>query len=84
MITGFNPAVSNNRNQRQNFKALPKGIDKTDRTAYDFLLSIKKGKLNLSEGDKVELVELEKNTKDPGIKDYFTEALEHFGIEPKK
>ena len=23
MITGFNPAVSNNRNQRQNFKALP-------------------------------------------------------------
>ena len=84
MITGFNTAVSNNRNQRQNFKALPKDIAKNDFEARRFLTNIKKGTLVLSEEDKKDLTALEERTKDPGIKDYFTETLEYLGLKPKK
>ena len=84
MITGFNPAVSNNRNQRQNFKALPKDIAKNDPNALKFLNAVKTGKIRLSEEDKLELVSLEQATKDVGIKDYLTETLEFLGVKKPK
>lgn len=84
MITGFNPTVSNSRNQRQNFKALPVKIANDDAEARMFLTKIKKGTVKLSDSDKNDLVALENSTKDPGIKTYFTEALEFLGVKKPK
>jgi len=84
MVVNFNPTVSNNKKQKTNFKALPKGIGNDDAEARMFLTKIKKGTLKLSDDDKKDLVVLENTTKDPGIKTYFTEALEFLGLKSKK
>ena len=83
MITALNPAVSN-KQQKTNFKKLPDKIDKNAPEARMFLTKIKKGTVKLSDDDKKDLATLENTTKDPGIKIYFTLALEFLGLKPKK
>ena len=84
MITAIRPYTPQNR-QRQNFGMLPKGIADNAPSAKQFLTAVKRGKIELSKEDKVELAALEKKTEDAGIKDYFTETLEYLGLkEPKQ
>lgn len=84
MIVNFNPNMSNNRQQKMAFKKLPDGIDKNTRVAEKFVTFIDKYSKDLTPDDKLQLIELEKKVKDPGIKSYLTEALELLGLKSKQ
>lgn len=82
MITGFNPTVSNNRNQRTNFKALP--IDKiieNHRTAETFVLDVYKGKFPKTDENVQDLETAYNRTKDCGIKSHLEDAFEKWGVK---
>lgn len=85
MITGFNPAVSNNRNQRQNFKALPiDKITKNDAEAEMFRMAVSRGRVAKTDENVKDLftaMDKAVNEKKLGVKSFLDDVAERWGVK---